>query len=196
MKTYYDRRAAEYDETTYEALDAAQRHDLRQLEEALARFEPPRVLDVACGTGYLTRLFSGDVTGVDQSEAMLSRARKRLPGATFVRADVPPLPFPDRSFDLALIAHFYGHLETPAERTLLIDEALRVAGALVVVEQAWQPGLPSETWQERELQDGSRHRVFKRYFTAEGLAAEIGADVLVDTPTFLAVKRDAGGRGA
>lgn len=73
---------------------------------------PERVLDVCCGTGELTidihRLSRGTahVTGLDFSEAMLSRARMK-PGTaaiTFVTGNAARLPFPDSSFDALTIA--------------------------------------------------------------------------------------------
>jgi demethylmenaquinone methyltransferase/2-methoxy-6-polyprenyl-1,4-benzoquinol methylase len=46
----------------------------------------------------------------------------------------------------------------------------------------------SEDWQERVLSDGSRHSVYKRWFTASGLAEEIGGEVLYDGPWFVAAR--------
>jgi ubiquinone/menaquinone biosynthesis C-methylase UbiE len=62
-----------------------------------------RALDVACGTGRLTRTLvdhGNDVTGVDPSDAMLSRARSSAPQVTYHRASFLRLPFPDASFDI------------------------------------------------------------------------------------------------
>jgi hypothetical protein len=61
-----------------------------------------------------------------------------------------------------------------------------------VPDAARQPGGAAEEWQERRLNDGSRHRVYKRFFTPEGLADEVGGGhvlhaghwfVLVATPS-------------
>jgi hypothetical protein len=59
-----------------------------------------------------------------------------------------------------------------------LAEAGRVAAELVVVDSALRPGVEPEGWQERELNDGSRHRVFKRYLSPEQLRAELGAEIL------------------
>jgi demethylmenaquinone methyltransferase/2-methoxy-6-polyprenyl-1,4-benzoquinol methylase len=103
-----------------------------------------------------------------------------------VRAEIPPLPFEDASFDVALAAHIYSHLEAEGLRRDFVREALRVASRLLVVEQAWQPGVEEETWEERLLQDGSRHQVFKRYYAAERLAAELHGSVELETASFVA----------
>jgi SAM-dependent methyltransferase len=75
------------------------------VEEAWARFggkRGPRVLDVACGAGLLTRrlLARGmDVVGIDLAPALLAQAAARS-GARVVRADMRRLPF-RRAFDVA-----------------------------------------------------------------------------------------------
>lgn len=64
-------------------------------------------------------------------------------------------------------------LQAPEQRTL-VREARRVAPELVVLETAATMVGRSEGWEERSLRDGSWHRIYRRYFTAEGLARELG----------------------
>ena len=178
-RRYYDRRAREYDDWylargLYADLDRpGWEGETQRLEDFVAGLPPGRILDAACGTAFLTRHLRGEVTGVDQSEEMLAVARSRCPGATFVRADALALPFDDGAFDLLFTAHFYGHLDEPG-RARFLAEARRVAARLVVVDSAVRPGVDAEGFQERTLSDGTRHTVYKRYFTAEALAEEIG----------------------
>jgi ubiquinone/menaquinone biosynthesis C-methylase UbiE len=187
MKRYYDLRAPEYDATTYELTrqDPASVGDLVELEHLLAELPSGRVLDIGCGTGLLTRFLRGSVVALDQSESMLQRTRERLPHAVLVHADVPPMPFAAHSFDRALAAHLYGHIERERDRRWFLDEGLRVARELIVIEQAWNPSLPQQAWEQRSLADGSEHRVFKRYFTAAGLAAELAGEIVLDTATLV-----------
>jgi hypothetical protein len=59
----------------------------------------------------------------------------------------------------------------------------------VVVDSARRPDGAPEAWQRRTLNDGTAHRVYKRWFTGEGLAAELGGgDVLFDGDWFVAVR--------
>ena len=69
--------------------------------------------------------------------------------------------------------HFYGHLR-PLERRAFLREARRVAPELVVVDSALREGVEPEETQERSLSDGSRWRVYKRYFDPAALAEELG----------------------
>jgi hypothetical protein len=45
------------------------------------------------------------------------------------------------------------------------------------------------------LSDGSRHRVYKRFFTASSLAAELGGQVVHDGYWFVVVRAEGGGGG-
>jgi ubiquinone/menaquinone biosynthesis C-methylase UbiE len=193
-RRYYDRRAPEYDDWylgrgPHAAMERPEwDEEMAALVFLLRSLPPARVLDVGCGTAFLTQHLRGEVTGLDQSEAMLEIARTRLPDASFVRGDALALPFADRSFDRVLTAHFYGHLREH-DRAHFLAEARRVGGELVVVDA----GPHSETGeaeevQERFLNDGSRHLVYKRYFSADRLAAELGdGRPLLDGKWFVAV---------
>jgi SAM-dependent methyltransferase len=194
MLEYYDRRAPEYDHWymgtgLFAERDRPGWHEaLRDLCSAVAALPAAATLDVACGTGFLTRHLRGVVTGLDQSAAMLEIARERIPGGRVVLGDALPLPFADGSFDSVFTGHFYGHLRA-GERELFVAESLRVAGQLVVVDSHVRPDHDAEEEQERTLNDGSVHRVYKRYFTGAGLAAELaGGEVLHDGDWFVMVR--------
>jgi hypothetical protein len=59
----------------------------------------------------------------------------------------------------------------------------------VVVDSARRPDGEDEAWQERTLNDGSRHSVYKRWFTPDGLAGELGGGEIVHAgPWFVAVR--------
>ena len=100
---------------------------VRALEPAVASLAPARTLDVACGTGFLTRHLRGEVTGLDQSERMLEIAHDRIPRRRFVQGDAIQLPFADGAFDRVFTGHFYGHLEGPARARRSWPRRARVA---------------------------------------------------------------------
>jgi ubiquinone/menaquinone biosynthesis C-methylase UbiE len=193
MRAYYERRAPEYDEwwLAPDRWRGEERpgwtEEVSELVEVVARLPAMRTLDVACGTAFLTRHLRGEVTALDQSPGMLEIAAQRLPAARLVRGDAVPLPFADREFDRVFTGHFYGHLLSP-EHEAFLREARRVADELVIVDSALRQGVEAEVWQEREISDGSRHRVYKRYFDPHELAAELGGgDVLHGGRWFVAV---------
>lgn len=184
MKAYYDRRAPEYDEWYLGSGRFSGRHrpgwdeEIEALRRTLEALPPARTLDVACGTGFLTRHLGGEIVGLDQSESMLEETRRQAPNATYLHGDALSLPFEDGSFERVFTGHFYGHLEQP-EREAFLREARRVAPELLVVDASIQQGGTAEEWQERILNDGSCWEVYKRYFTPEELAAELGGGGIV-----------------
>jgi ubiquinone/menaquinone biosynthesis C-methylase UbiE len=192
MKEYYDRRAPEYDDWylgtgVYAARDRPGREEeLWEVERVVAELPPKRTLDVACGTGFLTRFLRGEVLGLDQSERMVEIASWRVPGGRFVVGDALALPFDDASFGRLLTGHFYGHLN-PEERKRFLSEAYRVADELVVIDSALREDVQAEEIQARALTDGSRHEVYKRYFTGEALAGELGGGEVLFSGTWFTV---------
>jgi ubiquinone/menaquinone biosynthesis C-methylase UbiE len=180
---YYERRAAEYDEWyAGEGLFAARERpgwdaEVAQIISLVAALPAARTLDVACGTAFLTQHVQGFVVGLDQSSAMVAKAQERLPNGLALQGDALHLPFADNAFDRVLTGHFYGHLAAD-ERRAFLREASRVAPELVVVDSALRDGIEPEVWQERRLNDGSRHRVYKRYLVPADLQRELGAEVI------------------
>jgi ubiquinone/menaquinone biosynthesis C-methylase UbiE len=152
----------------------------------IADLPPARTLDVACGTGFMTRHLRGEITGLDQSASMLEVARDQAPHVDFVQGDALALPFADGEFDRVFTSYFYCHLEE-AERVRFVAEARRVARELVVVGTVLREGDQREAWVERVLSDGSQWQVFKRLFMPEELAEELGGHVLHASRLFVVV---------
>lgn len=125
--------------------------------------------------------------GADQSPAMVARAQSRLAQGVAVVADTRSLPFADHAFKPILAEHFYGRL-TADERQAFLSEARRVADELIVIDSALRTGIEPEQWQERILNDGSCHRVYRRYPTGLQAVDELGGQVLFDGTWFVAAR--------
>ena len=117
MREYYEQRAPEYDDWWLgTGLFAARERpgwdeDVAALQASLAALAPARTLDVACGTGFLTRHLPGELTGLDQSAGMLevaarADARTRR-SCRATRSTRRSRPAPSSA---STPAHFYGHL--------------------------------------------------------------------------------------
>jgi SAM-dependent methyltransferase len=184
MLDYYDKRAPEYDDWWEgTGLFAARerpgwRDEVAALFAALGALRPARTLDLACGTGYLSRALPGRVTGLDASDAMLAIARDRIPGGDVVRGDALDPPFARGSFGRVASGHFYGHLEG-ADRARFLAAARRLAPELLIVDSARRDDVPAERIDPRKLSDGSRHGVFKRWFEPDELVGELGGGEVV-----------------
>ncbi len=110
----YDAIASRYLDWSSRAIDPAR---VRMLDEFIARLPPgAQVLDLGCGAGVpSTRALATRfrVTGVDLSASQVAAARRNVPGATFIQADMAAVEFPAASFDG--IAALYAISHVPRE---------------------------------------------------------------------------------
>jgi demethylmenaquinone methyltransferase / 2-methoxy-6-polyprenyl-1,4-benzoquinol methylase len=136
VQSMFDRIAPVYD-TMNRVMTAGLDVRWRRLAaEAVVR-KGDRVLDAACGTGDLAiadaRAGAADVTGLDFSERMLERARRKAP-LTWVHGDLLALPFSDGTFDAATVG--FG-VRNVADLELALRElrrVLRPGGRLAILE--------------------------------------------------------------
>jgi ubiquinone/menaquinone biosynthesis C-methylase UbiE len=179
MRAHFDQRAADYDDWWLGTGSFAERErpgwsaEVEQLIAVVRDLPPARVLDVACGTGFLTRHLRGEVVALDQSARMVEIAAARMPHACVIQGDVAPLPFGDGEFDRVFTSHFFHHLSAD-RRAAFVTEARRVGSELVVVEDVRPADAPAEERHEHVLGDGSRHHMHRHSFTAPELVTELG----------------------
>jgi demethylmenaquinone methyltransferase/2-methoxy-6-polyprenyl-1,4-benzoquinol methylase len=98
-----------------------------------------RGLDVACGSGKLTRELhrlatKGLVVGLDFSGRMLRVAATGAPGPSYVRGDGLRLPFANETFDAATVAFGLRNFADPEQGLCEMRRVLRPGGRAVVLE--------------------------------------------------------------
>jgi SAM-dependent methyltransferase len=94
-----------------------------------------RALDAACGTGRHARhlLESGhDVVGIDLTPEMLNRARKALPDAVFLEADLLKIPAANDRFDLIVCGLALAHVADLDAAIRELARVLRSGGHLII----------------------------------------------------------------
>ncbi|HEY1564235.1 MAG TPA: bifunctional demethylmenaquinone methyltransferase/2-methoxy-6-polyprenyl-1,4-benzoquinol methylase UbiE [Gaiellaceae bacterium] len=104
-----------------------------------------RVLDACCGTGDLAvaarKAGAGEIVGVDFSERMLERARRKAPELEWVQADVLALPFEDASFDSVVVGFGVRNVEDLEAGLRELRRVLRSGGRLGILEITTPRGL-------------------------------------------------------
>ncbi|AGX86342.1 class I SAM-dependent methyltransferase [Candidatus Symbiobacter mobilis] len=120
--------------------------------------EGERVLDIAAGTGDLTRAFadkvgqSGQVVHTDINESMLRLGRDRLTDAGHwlptVVCDAENLPFATGHFDVVCVAFGLRNMTHPDRALAEMHRVLRDGGRLLVLEfsRVWPPLRKAYDW--------------------------------------------------
>ncbi len=134
------------------------------------------VLDVGVGTGNLARRFADrhcDVWGVDFSKEMLTRARRKVPEATLVHADILGT-WPEalnRTFDVIVSAYVLHEFDLRTKITIierLMNRCLSPDGKIVIGDAAFPTAVAREDAHTHtpEPWDEDEH-----YWAADELAA-------------------------
>jgi ubiquinone/menaquinone biosynthesis C-methylase UbiE len=187
LAEYYRERAAEYD-AVYAKPERQQ--DLARLHGLLSPLVAgQRVLEVAAGTGYWTRVLSGSaaaITATDLNAETLDLARAREYGGaavTFRLADAYALDQVPGEFDTAFVGFFWSHVLRgdlprfvaglrarmgPGARLIVLDNS-RVPGSNHPISRTTEAG---DTYQRRTLNDGRSFEILKNFpdraqFTAD-----------------------------
>ena len=102
------------------------------------------VLDACCGTGDLAIACAragGRVTGLDFSERMLERARRKAPELEWVAGDLLSLPFADANFDAATVGFGVRNVDDLERALRELRRVLRGGGRLGILEITRPRGL-------------------------------------------------------
>jgi SAM-dependent methyltransferase len=102
-----------------------------------------RALDVACGTGAVTRIMAdiagaGCVTGIDMSQDRIEQAQEAAAGAgidlSFIVAEANDLPFEDGHFDYVHARMLFEYLPDPARTLAELVRVTKPGGAVVLID--------------------------------------------------------------
>src|SRR4051812_19265196 len=132
----FDRIAPVYDAMNRTMTAGLARRWRRLTAEAVVR-PGDDVLDACCGTGDLAIAGAeagGRVTGLDFSEPMLERARKKSAEIEWVAGDALAVPFADASFDAATVGFGVRNLDDLAGGLAELRRVLKPGGRVAILE--------------------------------------------------------------
>jgi demethylmenaquinone methyltransferase/2-methoxy-6-polyprenyl-1,4-benzoquinol methylase len=129
----------------------------RAAVEAVAARPDDRVLDVACGTGMVSRAlverWGCSVVGLDQSVAMLGRARSMLARDArlaarieLVEGEAEALPFADAEFDHLTYTYLLRYVDDPAATLRELARVVRPGGRVSSLEFCVPRGIWLPLW--------------------------------------------------
>ncbi len=200
LATYYDHRAPEMED----AYAVPQRQpDLHRLRGLLRDFVSGQdVLEVACGTGYWTRVMAAtahSVTAIDISEEMLALARARTGADSrvrFLRDDAWTLKAVRGRFAVGAALFWWSHMPRSRVRPFLtvLHRVLQPAAQVLFVDNLredcrWTPPVRTDaegnTYQRRVLRTGECFEIIKNYPSQAEVQAAISG--LADEARYVAL---------
>jgi demethylmenaquinone methyltransferase/2-methoxy-6-polyprenyl-1,4-benzoquinol methylase len=143
VRRMFDRIAPVYDAMNRTMTGGLDRRWRRISAEAVVR-AGDAVLDACCGTGDLAiacARVGGRVTGLDFSERMLARARRKAPELEWIEGDLLALPFADESFDVTTVGFGVRNVEDLERALAELRRVLRPGGRVAVLEITRPRGL-------------------------------------------------------
>lgn len=136
----FDRVSSKYD-LTNDVLSGGLAPSWRVRTRKALRPKPGmHILDVACGTGTVSRILAdhgATVTGIDFSPGMISEGVARHgdhPGITFQQGDATELPFGDNTFDATTISFGIRNVQEPKRALAEMLRVTKPGGSIVVCE--------------------------------------------------------------
>jgi len=195
MIQFYARRAGEY-ETMY--LRPERQAELRWLERAVTQaFAGEDVLEVACGTGYWTQFIARSarsIAATDVSREVLEYAKQKDFGAcdvSLLEADAFSLEGLSGTYSAGFAGFWWSHIPKDETTRFLrtFHARLRPGSPVVLMDNSFVAGNStplsrtddaSNTYQTRQLADGSRHEILKNFLSEHDLRTSLepwGRDV-------------------
>jgi demethylmenaquinone methyltransferase/2-methoxy-6-polyprenyl-1,4-benzoquinol methylase len=181
---YYNSRAGEYDHDLYQ--DPA---STNRIERLLTRLRPSgRTLELACGTGVWTKLLAERVeslTAIDGSPEMLAVARQRLAGTAVNLVETDLFSWqPAERYETVFFAFWLSHVPPSRFESFwgTLRSALATGGRVLFVDTGPEEGrferfVPeaSVPMVQRQLRDGTAHKVVKMLYDPADLAERLAA---------------------
>ena len=139
------------------------------------------VLDAACGTGRHAAYLAArghDVIGVDQSPAMLERARTNVPGARFLEGELTNIPLEDDAVDAVVCALALVHVDDVDTAAGELARVVRPGGRVVISDV--HPFLVMLGWQAQfPVGDGRGFIRLHPHLPSDYLRAAMGSGLVV-----------------
>lgn len=135
-KRFFDAWAYLYDVTP---LKPWLQYIQKRIANSLPLHNNQKILDVGCGTGdalwYLSRKTNAHLYGIDISENMLSKARKRLGGkATLALKNIEDTGFKGNTFDIIISTEAFHHFPDPGNAVQEMHRILKKNGELIIAD--------------------------------------------------------------
>ncbi len=183
---YYRHRAAEYEQIYFREIPERRKEIDDEADRLRALVAGKAVLEMACGTGYWTKVMSetaAHVTASDIWPEMLAQAKQKQFGCPveFIAADMFAHPWPEKAFDVVAVGFWFSHQPKQEFDNFfeLLRKPLKPGGKVWLIDN----NPPAEgthhefvrkdefgnSFKRRYLENGEQHVILKNYYEEEEL---------------------------
>ena len=188
---YYNERAPEYEAFYYGKFPKPHsdpdiyNNDRLPIQSLIADYVKGRCVDIACGTGFWLPFYHqncSSITLIDQSESMLAECTKKIHNmgieskARVIRSNISNPALADHSYDSAVIGFLISHLDDAefVDFFTTLKSFLAPGGMFVIIDSLWNEDtkksrLLKAGMNKRELFDGRKFKIYKRFFDRKDL---------------------------
>lgn len=178
---YYKHRAGEYEKIYFRDVPERRKEITDEEVRLKALVAGQRVLELACGTGYWTKVMSetaAQVTASDIWPEMLAQAKQKQFGCPveFIAADMFAHPWPEKGFDVVVVGFWFSH--QPKQEFVkffdLLCRPLKPGGKIWLIDNnPPAEGMDHElvrqdefgnNFKRRYLENGESHVILKNYY--------------------------------
>lgn len=98
------------------------------------KLENPRILDLGCGTGWLTAILGqfGPTTGVELSDVAVSKAKQKYPYVKYYQANILNWKYQPNSFDVVVSQEVIEHFDNQEVYIRICHDLIRPGGYLIL----------------------------------------------------------------
>ena len=190
MEDYYRKWASDYEKFYYTCSSEIKEANIFTSEILQKFLKGKSVLEIACGTGYWTKILSHvalEIIAIDILPEVLkfARIKEYQCSVFFVIADAYNLPIFTQQFDGGLANFWFSHIpKTKIDSFLLGFHKALLPGSTVIISDNNPQHLPDgklvtfpgdeNTYRLCTVKDGSEHYILKNYFSKEDLISIFG----------------------
>lgn len=182
MVNYYNKRAPEYEQIYYRKVPERR----KEIDDEASRLKEivkgKKVLELACGSGYWTKVMSEtaeNVTATDISLEMIAEAKKKdfICPVEFIQADMYKLPIEKNSVEFLAIGFWFSHepKQDYEKYCSMINNLMRPDGQIWMIDNnpPAESDIPDNSYldengnnfKKRYLDNGDEYTILKNYFS-------------------------------
>ncbi len=137
------------------------------------------LLEVGCGEGRGVSLLipkAEKFSAIDKIEAIVEGLKKKFPEGDFISGNIPPLPYPDNTFDCVVSFQVIEHIADDHLYLKEISRVLKPNGLALITTPNRPMSLSRNPWHEREYTAEELTLLAKKYFSEVEMKGIAGND--------------------